>query len=261
MKRILLALVFASAIAFAQQPVTVANPSLAVTGAFWQSTQPVSGTFWQSTQPVSLASLPALVAGSAIVGKVGIDQTTPGTTNGVQVTNSSLAVTGTFWQSTQPVSGTFWQSTQPVSLASLPALVAGSATIGSVKLTDGTSTAVVDPCQANAKSFALVSLTAGTQVISGTSGKKTYVCSLNLVAGAATNVALVEGTGTTCATGIAGMAGGSTAATGWNFAANGGLTLGNGQGTVIGSATSADNVCILVSAANQISGSIAYVQQ
>ncbi len=31
-----------------------------------------------------------------------------------------------------PVSGTFWQSTQPVSLASLPALAAGSNTIGSI---------------------------------------------------------------------------------------------------------------------------------
>ena len=52
-----------------------------------QVTQPVSGTFWQSTQPVSLASLPALVAGTAIIGKVGIDQTTPGTTNAVSATN------------------------------------------------------------------------------------------------------------------------------------------------------------------------------
>jgi hypothetical protein len=55
--------------------VTVDNASLAVTGSFWQTTQPVSGTFWQATQPVS----------------------------------------GTFWQATQPVSGTFWQATQPVS--------------------------------------------------------------------------------------------------------------------------------------------------
>jgi len=34
-------------------------------------TQPVSGTFWQATQPVSLASLPALSAGSALIGEVG----------------------------------------------------------------------------------------------------------------------------------------------------------------------------------------------
>ncbi len=33
------------------------------------------------TQPVSIATAPVLVAGSAVIGKVGIDQTTPGTTN------------------------------------------------------------------------------------------------------------------------------------------------------------------------------------
>lgn len=38
---------------------------------------------------VDVTSLPALVAGSAIIGKVGIDQTTPGTTNGVQI-NAAL---------------------------------------------------------------------------------------------------------------------------------------------------------------------------
>ena len=46
--------------------VNVQNSSVAVTGTFWQATQPVSGTFWQATQPVS----------------------------------------GTFWQATQPISGT-----------------------------------------------------------------------------------------------------------------------------------------------------------
>lgn len=86
---------------------------------------------------------------------VGIDQTTPGATNAVDVTNfpvtvatnagaadantiravlatggATVPVSGTFWQATQPVSiatmpstpvtGTFWQATQPVSLASVP---------------------------------------------------------------------------------------------------------------------------------------------
>lgn len=41
------------------------------------------------TQPVSIATAPVLVAGSAIIGKVGIDQTTPGTTNGTQDAASS----------------------------------------------------------------------------------------------------------------------------------------------------------------------------
>lgn len=65
---------------------------------------------------------------------------TSGTITATQATGSNLhvavdsapttAVTGTFWQTTQPVSGTFWQATQPTSLASLPALVAGTAKIG-----------------------------------------------------------------------------------------------------------------------------------
>jgi len=92
--------------------------ALAVTGTFWQATQPVSGT----------------LAVSSVSG--------------------SVAVTGTFWQATQPVSGTvgvsgsvavtgtFWQATQPVSFT-MPALVSGSATIGAVKVTDGTNTVTV----------------------------------------------------------------------------------------------------------------------
>lgn len=303
--RLLVAVLFAS-MAFAQQPVTVqqgGNSATVSAGGALKvdasaTTQPVSGTvavsgsvavtgtFWQTTQPVSIASLPVLSAGSNIIGKVGIDQTTPGTTNGVVVNNSSIAVTGTFWQSTQPVSlsslpalatgantignvnvngtvpvsGTFWQATQPVSGTFWQATQPVS---GTVTANAGTGTFAVsaDPCFANSKSFAVINLTANTQVITGTSAKKTYICSLNLVAGAATNVAVVEGTGTTCATGIAGMAGGSTAATGWNFAANGGIALGNGGGSVMITATNADNVCVLVSAANQISGTIAYVQQ
>lgn len=41
----------------------------------------------------TVTTLPALVAGSAIIGKVGIDQTTPGTTNGVQI-NAALPAGG-----------------------------------------------------------------------------------------------------------------------------------------------------------------------
>lgn len=120
--------------------------------------------------------------------------------------------------------------------------------------------AFVDPCKMATASQYTISLTTNTQIITGTASKQTYICSINIVVAAATNVAIVEGTGSTCGTGTAGMAGGSTAATGWNFAANGGLTLGNGDSWVIKTATAADNVCILVSAANQVSGSIKYVQ-
>ena len=105
-----------------------------------------------------------------------------------------------------------------------------------------------------------ISLTANTQIITGAASKQTYVCSINLVVGAATNVAVVEGTGTTCATGTTGMAGGATAATGWNFAANGGIAQGTGLGAIMRTATAADNVCIFVSAANQVSGVISWTQ-
>jgi len=43
---------------------------------------------------VDVTSLPALVAGSAIIGKVGIDQTTPGTTNLVALTAETTKVIG-----------------------------------------------------------------------------------------------------------------------------------------------------------------------
>jgi hypothetical protein len=134
--------------------------SVAVTGAFYQATQPISGsvsvsnfpssqavtgTFWQATQPVSIsgtvatssAQLPASLDGSGNL-KVAIENTPSVTISG------AVAVTGTFWQTTQPisgsvsvsnfpatqpisgtvsisgtvpVSGTFWQTTQPVSIA------------------------------------------------------------------------------------------------------------------------------------------------
>jgi len=113
---------------------TTGNTSLASIVSALQGTIAVGGTFWQATQPVSLASLPALAAGSALIGQVEISDGTNvlGTVShplevtvsnsgfavvgqvtvvdsvalDVSVTNASVAVTGTFWQATQPVSGT-----------------------------------------------------------------------------------------------------------------------------------------------------------
>jgi hypothetical protein len=71
----------------------------------------------------------------------------------------------------------------------------------------------------------------------------------------------VEGTGTTCATGTAGMAGGTTATTGWNLAANGGFVKGVGGFWVFKTATATDDVCLLLSGTGQTSGSVQWVQQ
>ena len=118
----------------------------------------------------------------------------------------------------------------PVAEAAVPAPAAQGqvGTSQAVKIFDGTNTMAVDPCQAQTKSYASINQTANTQLVAGTASKKIYICSIHVVVAAATNVALVEGTGTVCATGTAGVSGfgGATAATGWNFVANGGIASG-----------------------------------
>jgi hypothetical protein len=142
-------------------------------------------------------------------------------------------------------------------------LNAGSNTIGSVKVTDGTNTVIVDPCKGQTKSYLSINQTGNTQLTTGTASKKIYICSIHVVVAAATNVALVEGTGTTCGTSTAGVGGfgGATAATGWNFAANGGIALGNGDAAVGAEGTAADNLCLFNSGSGQVSGGISYAVQ
>lgn len=83
------------------------------------TTQPVSGTFWQATQPVSLSTLPALTAGSALIGKVGIDQTTPGTTNLVALAaNQSVNVAQINGTTPLMGNGTAGTGSQRVTIAS-----------------------------------------------------------------------------------------------------------------------------------------------
>jgi hypothetical protein len=132
-----------------------------------------------------------------------------------------------------------------------------------VKITDGTSTLVVDPCKAQTKLYVSINQTANTQLVAGTASKKVYICSIHVVVAVVTNVALVEGTGSVCATGTAGVSGfgGATAATGWNFAANGGIALGNGDAAVGAEGTNADNLCLFNSGSGQVSGGISYVVQ
>ena len=97
-----------------------------------------------------------------------------------------------------------------------------------------------------------------TLAVTGVSGRHVRICSINLVTAAANNVALISGTGATCGTSTAGINGGTTAAEGWNFAANGGIALGNGLGTVMQTETTGDSVCIVTSAAVQLSGTLTY---
>lgn len=103
------------------------------------------------------------------------------------------------------------------------------------------------------------SATAAT-LIAGVAGKITYVCGIQMVSATTQNVAIIEGTTATCGTATLGLFGGATAATGWNFAANGGIAFGNGVGIVSYTTVAGNNVCILPSSTGQISGSISYTQ-
>jgi hypothetical protein len=88
---------------------------LAVTGAFWQTTQPVSlaampttpvtGTFWQATQPVSLATLPA---GTNLLGAVNLDLggSAVSATNPLPVIDAYTAPSASAWTSATPLNST-----------------------------------------------------------------------------------------------------------------------------------------------------------
>ena len=103
-----------------------------------------------------------------------------------------------------------------------------------------------------------VSSATTTLLVTGVSGRHVRICGISLVTAAANNVALVSGTGATCATGTTGMTGGTTAATGYNLAANGGIAQGSGLGAINQTNATGDSVCVITSAATQLSGRLSY---
>lgn len=87
-----------------------------VAGAyFWEldtgKTSRYDGAAWQFSAPIG-GSGGTLAAGSAIIGKVGIDQTTPGTTNAVSVTQQPVYLA--------PVSGELIGVTAATQLPNVP---------------------------------------------------------------------------------------------------------------------------------------------
>lgn len=157
-------------------------------------TQPVSvaGTVLVDasghTVPVSLSALPALAAGSAKVGQVAIDQTTPGTSNLVQVSSvggtvavsaaslplPALAATSTI-QVTQQASLTSIDGKTPaLSGGSVPVvLTAGVASVGTVGLNAGAASIGTVGLNAGSASIGTVGLNAGTASIGHVDGQGT----------------------------------------------------------------------------------------
>lgn len=121
----------------------------------------------------------------------------------------------------------------------------------------------LDPCSGTAKTFVPISISSATttEITAALAGASNYyyVCSINLVTAAANNVALVDDDSDGCGSVTAGMAGGTTAATGWNFAANGGIALGDGSSSVAKTNGTNRVVCLVTSAATQLSGTLVVV--
>lgn len=118
-----------------------------------------------------------------------------------------------------------------------------------------------DPCAQLVKTNTPISYQATpiAQQIAASGTSKIYVCSLALIASSATTFSIVGGTGTNCGTPTALM--GTTVAThGLSLAANGGMTLGNGRGSVIVTPASSE-LCLVQSGTGDLSGNITYVQQ
>jgi hypothetical protein len=142
-----------------------------------------------------------------------------------------------------------------------------SLTTGGAQRTDlasiaGTAT-VADPCATVAKTYTPISITSATttRIVAPTSAKKTYVCHIFAVSAIANNIAVVEGTGGTCAAATAGVVGGTTAANGINLSANSGWAVGNGAAAVWATAGTNVDLCLITSAAGPLAGTVAWVQQ
>ena len=128
----------------------------------------VTGTFYQATQPVSLATIPVLPAGSNVIGgvtqsgtwNIGSISTLPALATGSNaigsITNTSFAVTqsnaanllatvigtGTFSVQNTAAIPAGSNAIGSVSVSSLPAIPTGSNTIGTVNLAPGSSVAI-----------------------------------------------------------------------------------------------------------------------
>lgn len=93
----------------ATQPVSLAvAPTTPVTGTFWQTTQPISGTV-TATGPITdtqIRATPLPVSGTVTANAGTGTMAVSGPLTDTQIRATALPVSGTFFQATQPVSGT-----------------------------------------------------------------------------------------------------------------------------------------------------------
>lgn len=175
----------------------------------------------QNVTTLNTTASSALPAGSAIVGKFGIDQTTPGTTNGTQ--DAASSATG--------------------SAAPAKAMYAGANSSGNL-------TGII---QADASVKIDMSTATTTQLVALSSSKKIYITAWDVIAAGTGNIKLVYGTGSNCGTGTTDLTGN------YNLTAQAGISKGSGLGPVV-VVPASQALCATTSAAVQMSGSVAYTQ-
>jgi len=118
----------------------------------------------------------------------------------------------------------------------------------------------LDPCSGVAKSYYPVDIVtaATTEIANAVASNYFYICSVNLFSAGTNNVVIVEDDSDACASPTAGLMGGVTAAEGYNLTAQTGIAMGNGNGSVMRTAAVNRYLCIITSAAVQLSGTVVY---
>lgn len=216
-----------------------------------------TGASTAANQATALTTLSTIATNTTSIATAA-NQTTANSSLSTIATNTTTSMSGTT-PGTAPsrtnIVGLIYNSSAPTATTGQTLPLQGDVN-GNLKVTAAT----LEPCQAVAKTSVNISQTTSTQLFAGTSSKKTYICSIMLVAADAENVSLVAGTGSVCATGTSAVIGGTSAANGPNLAANGGFALGSGLATVASGTVNADNICLLQSASGRVAGVVTYVQ-
>ena len=179
---------------------------------------------------------------------------------------NSINVGGTTrgWTGVNPTGTTYAGQIDLTSVGGTLVALGSTTASASIPVVIASNQTAADPCMYQAKSNVTVSQTASGTLITGTSGKKNYLCSLTIIASAAVNVSLVEYSGT-CTGGTAfALLGSTTAANGLPLAANGGLAYGTGGNTVVsgaGDTNSGYNVCLLQNGSGTVVAQATYISQ
>lgn len=222
------------------------------TAANWGVVTQGSTTSGQSGQ-LGLAAVLSAAPSYTTAQSSALNMTTAG---GLRIDNASVAGTTILTGN-----GTTAAGSQRVTVASDSAARAvggegptGSAVPSGARLTGVQSGAnMVAMLQASASAPINVSTATTTQLVALSASTKIYVTSFDVIAGGAGNITFVYGTGTNCGTG-------QTALTGaYPLTAQAGIAKGSGIGPIL-VVPAGNALCVLTSAAVQMSGSVSYTQ-